>query len=976
MRAVTPQTLTLLNENRGAELILVLGIQWVKDGIVQLYSDQKIGGQNYPYPTIIEIGDFDTTQTISSINDSQSISVTLDDTDTKIKEILNNNNIQKQPVSVYFLFKGLHLDYKTLFFNGEINSPIIWDEGARTLSFDVLSNRDSIDVGFSMEEGDFPSIPDEALGKAWPLVFGHVCNMPTLVVRSPRKGVLLRGEGIRDFTIAPRLCQARLIQCPAESKGETTTLAQGPSNTFTEAKEMVWGPDLDCVVKRFEAICNLLGYDRQQSAYEHATLDIRNGDSFPQNVKVTINIEGARFRGTFSGTTFAVTDREHPDYADWEHQSCHAVDDRSYGLKRVSGDISGWTATASGTAYRYTGTPITQAECDDQSTISQESLGGPGESWEAFNEMKSAGFHWCPAGSEVLLEEEKEILNIVSLLPGVVDMVAAYYTMPTGRKLLMEVPTGYYTVYNTNYIGYDVVEIGLVKNLSEYDENWDNQLYVSFISTVGPNPVDIIEWLIGKYTNYTVDAVSFAAVKILLTNYPSNFWLQERKSVYDLIQDIAYQSRCGIYIRNNIVFIKYLSVEPVSVRTLTESNIITNTLKIKLTESDNVITKQIISWKKTGAGIQEEDEIDLSFTLKHNIERYGIREDSKDYYTQNTYSTILKSSTFWLIRDSNSWKVVEFDTPLTQLDIDVWDCITLNTAQFSSKCVVTSINYNWSDNTIHFEVWTPILAGKTTPYIWAWPAAQNALETFPAPDDESQNAGYSFEITPPINHLLLGGGESTGNVLSTGDRNPSDLDDTLPVVSCEISDLVDLEEVYEEIDYEIEVAKAIAKAKMDESSTPGGGGNKDDKPTMVCGSVSYSAGCKYEVIVGYITPILVTKPDTCGGPCSPGCSEGVCTGVPSKMCHVFGALFSAETYQKKITSEGCGNSCSGFCTGQTKIYGCPSSVQKVCPPGEDGETSPGDSSAPNQGRQNNPCPEGQRYISITERCDDIVLPGS
>lgn len=965
MRSITPQTLKLLQQERGTELILILGIQWVEDGLVQLYADQKIDGQDYPYPAIIEIGHLDTVQTVSSINDSQSVSVTLDDVDGKIKEILDNNNIHKQPVSVYFLFEGLSLDHKTLFFQGEINSPIVWDEGARTLSLTILSNNNSEEVGFSMEEGDFPSIPEEALGEAWPLVFGQVCNMPAVQVRSPRKGILLKGEGIHDFTIEPRLCQARHIQCPAESKGETTTIARGANNTYIEEDAMVWGPELGCVVRRFETICNLLGHEQQQREHEHDTINIRGGEFFPQDRIVVLNIDGALFRGTFSGTYFTITSREHPDYADWEHQPCHEIMDFSYGLKRIKGDRGSWQATGTEDAFKYVGEPITLEECEDQTTVSQEALGGPAESWEAYEEMESAGFHWCPAGSEVLLEEEAEILNIVSLLPGTVDSVAAYFTMPTGRRLLMEVPTDYYTVYNTDYLGYDVVEIGLEKELSKYDDNWDDQLYVSFTSDIGPNPVDIVEWLIDKYTDLTIDTDSFTAVKAALENYPCNFWLLERPSVLDLIQDIVYQSRCGIFIRNNIVFIKYLAVEPTSIRTLTEDDVLANTLKVKLTTSEDVRTKQVINWKKTGAGVQEKDKIDLSFVLKHNTERYGTSEDTHDYYTQNTYSTILKSATFWLIRDSNSWKLVEFDTPLTNLDLDIWDCVTINTDLFSSKCVITQIQYNWDTNSIHFEAWTPILAGETESYIWAWPANQNQLATFPEGDTTE------FVATPPIDHLLRGGEGAVDYPLITGDRNPSDIDDVFPTVACETSDLIDLEEVYEELDYEIEaleLARSNAKSQMNAAMAPatggGGSGSKDKKPRRSCGSPTYGSGCIYEVTITYITPILVSTGGPCcgGGPChSHGCGGHPCTGSITNFCHAYGALFTAYLQYMQALMElealrGC--SCSNYCVGQTAIYavGKVKTIADPDPlPGEEcEEVPPGDPSAPNQGEQFEP----------------------
>jgi hypothetical protein len=968
MRDVTPQTLKFLAKNRGVELILLIGVQWVDGGEEILYSDQKIDGADYPYPRVLEISNFDTLQTVSNITDSQSISVTVNDSDGKIKEIIDSNNICKQPASVYFLFKGLTLAHKVPFFTGLISGPIVWDEGSRSLSFNILSELHTIDVGFSMEEGDFPSVPEEALGKAWPLVFGQVCNMPTVVVRSPRRGILLRGEGIHDFTLHPRICQANLITCPAESKGQSTIInkntvitvdevnGQNVQQLYNESTELIFGPDLNCVARRFETICNLQTHLENQRTYEHATLNISGGDRFPQGEYITINIGGARFRGTFSGTYFTIQDREHPEYADWDHIACHPVEDRTYGLKIIKGDLSQWEATDSGTAYRYIGPRLTLDECENQTTVAQESLGGPEASWAAYNEMESAGFHWCPAGSEVLLEDEKEVLHIVSLLPGTVDMVAAYYKMPTGRELLMEVPTDYYTVYETDYLGYDVVEIGLEKNLSEFDENWNDQLYVSFTSSVGPNPVDIIEWLLEKYTTYDIDAASFAAVKASLTLYPCNFWLQERKDILTLINDIVYQSRCGMYIRANTVFLKYLSEEPVTVRTLTESDILLNTLKVKLSETEDTKTKQVVSWKKTGAGVQSTDNIDLKFTLKHNIERYGSKEVSYNYYTQNTYSTILKSSTFWLIRESNIWKVVEFDTPLANLDLDIWDCVEIDTDQFEGKCIITTISYDWENNSIHFEGWTPILAGQTVAYAWAWPATQNPLLTFPLPEDESQEAGYDFEITPPLDHLLLGGGIPSTSVITTGDRHPSDLDDILPTVTCEISDIVDLDEVYEEVDFEAQLAEQDAGDKMDESQTAGGGSDKDEKPKAICGHPDETAGCKYEVIVHYITPVLVSKTGECGGPCSQGTSKNVCTGSPSQMCHVFGAMFSAHMFYMQKSLEGCGHcpNVGNFTTGVSRIYGCPSKVRGVCPDGETAEESPGDPTAPNQGEMYEP----------------------
>jgi hypothetical protein len=286
--------------------------------------------------------------------------------------------------------------------------------------------------------------------------------------------------------------------------------------------------------------------------------------------------------------------------------------------------------------------------------------------------MPTSSFFWAPAGSEVFLEAESEILHIVSLIPGTVDKVCAYkqlgdnqhYSGESGSSRLQEIPAEYYTIYETDYDGYEVVEIGLTRPLSSYGEGWGDDIFVSFTSTVGPLATDIIDWILTKYTNLTSDPVSFAAVAIKLADYPCNFYLTDRKDALQLIHDIAYQSRCGLYIRNGIVYIKYLSEEPTPVKTITKSDIISKSLSKQLTETESLATKITVNWQPSGAAINNELSPEYKIILKNNINLYGTQAKDIHYYTQNTYSTILKSATFWLIRESNSWEIYKFSCPL------------------------------------------------------------------------------------------------------------------------------------------------------------------------------------------------------------------------------------------------------------------------------------------------------------------------
>jgi len=97
----------------------------------------------------------------------------------------------------------------------------------------------------------------------------------------------------------------------------------------------------------------------------------------------------------------------------------------------------------------------------------------------------------------------------------------------------MTVPAEWYTIYETDYDGYTVTEIGMAKPLSQRSEvvtnpdgthrvepsKWSDELYVTVTSSVGPNPVDIITWLINKYTSLSIDSASFNHVRTHLTKY-------------------------------------------------------------------------------------------------------------------------------------------------------------------------------------------------------------------------------------------------------------------------------------------------------------------------------------------------------------------------------------------------------------------------------------------------------------------------
>lgn len=933
-----------LNRKLAVEPMLLLGVEWSDDTEV-LYSDRKIDNAEYPFPFVVSLGTFDTSTTVNGGSDTQSTSVVLNDIDGSLKNITNTLDIHKRTASIYLSFAGLPVTEKVLLFRGQINSPITWDEGARTLSFDILSKIEDTEVAFTMEDSEyFPYVPPSDRNKVWPLVFGEVCHMQGVPVTALRKGFMAEGVGVMDPTIEERLCQANKLKCSAKettTTGGTSSIPGGTSGQGGTAGK-TYAIDQACVTRRFNEICAILFDKAQQLRYVKPHFEVRGGTQFPQNQEIELTVDGVRFVGTMAGEVFTVATVIHPDVEEIHNPICKTIPDSAKGYRNDANSTSYWTINSSGNTATYTGPALTDhLKCTDGSGLSprQKIVNGAGASWDYYETFDKSHFIWLPPGASVFLTSESEIINIVSLIPGTVLEVAAYRTFAE-TSLLIEVPTDLYTIHNVDYEGYDVVEVRLQKKLSLIpDANWSDDIYVSFESSVGPSPVDAISYLVNKYTDLTIDAASFASVKLSLTKYPANFYVKTRPSVLELIKDIAYQFRCGVSVRNNIISLVYLSKEPTSIRTITESDIIANSFQVTFTGTEDLVTRHEITWSPTDAPVNKDDDAQLTFILKQNVPKYGITNETYEYFTQNTFDTVLKSATFWMIRKCNTWKYVEFETPIKHLDLEIFDCVTLNIAQFpGTKVVIQEAHYNADSNTIRFRCWTPILSGTNSEYYWAWPALKAANAVFPLIGSGQSGDGYEFIVRPPVDHPLYGGYDvDLAQVWTDGDIHPSDLDDVIPVPECNLATDATLAEQLEPVIEPFEpLAQKQFQQRQDEiaggENTGGGGDNKDKEEKTACGqSTAGQNGCAYEVTVYYVIPILVGNnkggdgaPPTCAGPCTgSGGSHGVvCAGSLTPFCHTFGALFAATAFRSSTLAgiERCPNGAVKGTNGTSSPY--------------------------------------------------------
>lgn len=748
MRTISSNALAKLAQNLGTEPIVAIEIQWVEGGERHKYSDKD---------KILAVGDLDDVVDVDGGGQSQQISITLDDTDGSIKAILDANDIHKRPCWVYQWFEGLDYSDKFLIFTGQISSPIEWDEGDRTVQFTVISKIEDIEFGFSAEEGFFADLPQDLIGAPWPVVFGTVANVPALELKPPIHGTLATGTGVADLRghelavasivgngITGGIIQADgtvtnpgEVRCPTkfqgwQSSGSASASAAGGVSTLR--LDAIYAPDPQCVQGVNDQLA-AEGYRwEQELAFQVVDVIIFNGTKFPQGRSVKINIGGGHFTGVFSGDNFHITDRSLPtDQAAWRADFPYSK----------------------GNIVNYGGNQF-QARGPNTNVIPQI---GPGLTWIWIGTAPAQGFFWAQPGADVFLEEDQQIVYEANILPSTILRVAAFVSLDAGRQLVT-VPDRYYTVRNTDFSTFTSTEIVLHQQLSTLNQGWEDQLYVSLTSPVGPNVVDVLEWIIGRYTSFTTDSTSFDAARILLDNYPTHFAVLERKNVLQVLQDIAYQARCALYLKDGVFFIKYLSAEPTPDDSIGLSDILPNTLKITHTPTEDLITKYEATWSEDLSAPNS-----LFMILRLNVSKYGTQPFDGFKYTYYVYTNqdlVRKTATFWLIRKANTWRLVQFSTPVSKLNLEMFDCVSLTIPALSPmtiKGIVNKATYNSETHQIDFEIWTPLKSGSTTPYDFAFPADADEQDIFPTVEERTLHLAGSgtspnFLSFPPPNHVL------------------------------------------------------------------------------------------------------------------------------------------------------------------------------------------------------------------------------
>ena len=776
MREISEAGLAKLATTHGNEPITIVEIDWV-EGTTRSYADREVS--NIP-GRIIDIGNMDNVVNVSNNASSQSLDVTIDDTDGSIKTIFDGHDVHKRGARVYQYFEGLDLADKFLLFAGQVSSPIQWNERDRTVKFTVLSQLEDREVGFSAEEGQFPYLPADLVGKAWPMIFGTVQDCPALQVNYAVQGTTLTGVGIiagQDYYSA----------FPIYNNGSNIDTNLGVSLAHMRAQSSVLWCALACADQvhdharasqyldqinglekqisnavnssRVSGLCALWQRQKQFAAANALgsgpnPIKVLGGEDFPQDTPITIDINGAWFWGHFHGQDFHVSYRYSRDLAIQAMRAMNEqrTDDCPY--KRGSNNNSNLkfdytiSVPCSCMAGHFHGASCT---CREHGYIV---LTG-NDSTDKKSDNPILQQFWAEAGAAVRMHSDEPITYIVSIVPGTVLAVKAYKQF-TGERRLIDVPTNFYRVETKTYGAISAVQIVFNKPLSTVTDQtttngtggWSDDIYVTFESSVGPDTIDVLKYLITNYTDLTWDDTSFNHVQTKLLPFPVNFPILERKNTLQVLQEIAYQARCALWLSNGVFYLKYLPEEPAADDTITVSDLDADAgVEVELTPTEDLVTKMKVTWRLSwapGPTDREKDKSEKTMILRHNVTRYGIQEEEYDWYIYNQPDIIFKAATFWLIRKSNTWKRIKFQTFLQKLDLETFDTVNLDfaggyVATGAVKAVVEKANYNSADNTVDFECLVPVRAGEMTLYSFYWPSALPTTATWPPAGDVASN---------------------------------------------------------------------------------------------------------------------------------------------------------------------------------------------------------------------------------------------
>lgn len=741
---LNPTIANLLTQRFGSQPVYSVDIQWAVNGPWLSYTAEERAGSS---GLLVSLGNIDSAVRFDKSGNSTSVSVTLDDSKGAIKSIIDQNDPQTRPVRVYLSFAGE--TSRQLIYSGSISSPIVWRESDRSFSFDAIEEIKT--RNFSVVSDDFISsaLTSQAASRPWPVGFGTVRRGRALDLESGPYGQMDEEVTIPDpwlplkFNGYGRTAGIRsgdiyappVLPSPSQNTGTTGSTGTTISSNYDgvnfapptpNPRFKQWNTNRVTQRERLRALI------QSQQAAKKSRFKLAGFERFPLNTALTI---GTPDRGYIRGQVrsdgyFYPTEYGHPEQNDVNNYRIRALMYNQLPTSSYAAIPKVWTAG------------VLDYEIGMEDRYSRPGAIGAVLLEEDIDAIPESTQVVYPRGTRVSKTlGPGDFIYTVNIIPSTVHKVEARVKSAGDEAILSDVPTSWYTVRQTTVGSLSVTELVFNRPPSTFGEEWLDEIYVTYTSSVGPAPSDCIKWVVENFTSYSVDAASFASVKSRIGDQ-YHCVVPEGSTAIDVIRDMAYQCRCAVYLYQGVIYLKYLGAEATSVSTFTLSDIIAGSLDISHTSTDELVTDLTATWT------EDYFKDPLQLRVRNNITKYGVSAEETDFWCFSQRQPVERSAAFWVNRNSRSWRLVSFRTVLDKLNLTVFDTVTLNLPTLGlnlSGCIIESVYVDVEANEIQFQVWTPSLAGTTSKYIGAYPDNVGYVIPF--------DAGVQY--TAPPNHPVF-----------------------------------------------------------------------------------------------------------------------------------------------------------------------------------------------------------------------------
>lgn len=692
MRELNEPITTDVGTNFATEPINIVKVLW--DTGTLWYGDKELGeGDGSSIGNAIGcIGNLSPiSHVLNDINQvsTSGYSLTLYDnkTQTRFLTKFTNNKIYKTKCELYqaYLDEENQINSSQKIHDGEITSPVEWNESTQSLNISIETILDDSTVGYTLEESDFTYATESVNGKSLPVCYGEIVRLPAVQVTNLLTGTLeepitsdmfdIGGSPIVRISNADKFPQSESITLVIDGLEFTGTIAEGKFTITSGAPSA-----------RYEDVA-IGTRDSNDSGYENRQYLWLSDTAYSNGIRLrgywcVKNIDGTNYinycLGQFGKRCFF-------RWAWPQLLSSGTIDevskfDLDWGWCKVSADY-GFTLTT--TSVRA---PI---------------------KWE------------IPSGSDVMIDGQEEnvayILNNRAI--GNLKEVLAYRKVD-GEDRLVNVPSSYFSLNNVyDFKSEYMSAIEFTTDLRLLNEEWDvSNIYVSFDVDTSLTVIQTIKEIINDYSDFTADSDSFDPISTDFANIKPNLVIFNEQPTLQLARELAYQCGCGLYIDGSTVKLKdiYKQVDSTDVGvTLTNSEIDLDSLVLSQTPFLDVLTRAELTYN-----IDYNDRTD-KLILENNTSIYGKLIDTKEYSLFSKKHYVDLFGDFWLKRTSNVWKIIKFKTYINALALEPFDSFILSLSDNPFGlgdiiCVVRALEYDTNTGKISIEAWTPIKAATTS----------------------------------------------------------------------------------------------------------------------------------------------------------------------------------------------------------------------------------------------------------------------